>query len=295
MFLSDLLYRVGDLKNLRFLAEFLQRTELKFDILSAIKELQKQIVNEFDFISEARNMNRVNKGLFKSVKEVIIPKSIFSTKKVLVMTYVDGENLCRLAEFNDKDSATAMPNWLKKKYGRNLLTILAKAWGEQIFVLNLMNSDPHPGNICINKNNGKIGLLDWGQVKVVSDKLAVDFSLMIQAMNSNDKYKIVKSLYNLGIEVENPLDIDSVSDIALTMLDTRLVPGYIVNPFDPLNGLKKNAVSKMPSELYFVVRTVQLLRGIAYAFDIDFSLAKSWESYALKTLKKHPELQAKLI
>jgi predicted unusual protein kinase regulating ubiquinone biosynthesis (AarF/ABC1/UbiB family) len=30
----------GDLKNLRFLAEFLQRTELKFDILSAIKEVR---------------------------------------------------------------------------------------------------------------------------------------------------------------------------------------------------------------------------------------------------------------
>jgi len=31
----------GDLRNLRMLAEFLQRTELKVDLLSAIKELQK--------------------------------------------------------------------------------------------------------------------------------------------------------------------------------------------------------------------------------------------------------------
>jgi hypothetical protein len=72
---------VGDLKNLRFLAEFLQRTELKFDVLSAIKELQKQIVNEFDFLSEARNMNAVRKGLSK-FKDVTVPQSIYSTKKV---------------------------------------------------------------------------------------------------------------------------------------------------------------------------------------------------------------------
>jgi predicted unusual protein kinase regulating ubiquinone biosynthesis (AarF/ABC1/UbiB family) len=73
---------VGDLKNLRFLAEFLQRTELKFDVLSAIKELQKQIVNEFDFIGEARNMNVVRTGLSR-LRDVKVPRSIYSTRKVL--------------------------------------------------------------------------------------------------------------------------------------------------------------------------------------------------------------------
>jgi aarF domain-containing kinase len=73
---------VGDLKNLRFLAEFLQRTEVKFDVLSAIKELQKQIVNEFDFIGEARNMNVVRQGLSK-FRDVKLPRSIYSTRKVL--------------------------------------------------------------------------------------------------------------------------------------------------------------------------------------------------------------------
>ena len=53
----------GDLKNIVLLAEFLQKTELKFDLLSAVKELQKQIGNEFDFMREARNMDTVRQGL----------------------------------------------------------------------------------------------------------------------------------------------------------------------------------------------------------------------------------------
>ena len=73
---------IGDLKNLRVLAEFLQRTEFKFDLLSSIKELQKQIVNEFDFRLEARNMDYMRKAMSKSVREVSIPQSIFSTKRV---------------------------------------------------------------------------------------------------------------------------------------------------------------------------------------------------------------------
>jgi hypothetical protein len=109
-------------------------------------------------------------------------------------------------------------------------------------------------------------------------------------MNSRKQEEIAKAFFNLGIEVSNPKDIQCVADIAVTMLDTRNVPGYIIDPFNPGNALKRNAVSNMPAELYFVVRTVQLLRGIAYAFDIDYSLATAWGPYATKILQKYPEL-----
>jgi predicted unusual protein kinase regulating ubiquinone biosynthesis (AarF/ABC1/UbiB family) len=39
-----------DLVNLRATSAFLQKTELKFDLLSAVEELQKQIHLEFDFM-----------------------------------------------------------------------------------------------------------------------------------------------------------------------------------------------------------------------------------------------------
>ena len=176
-------------------------------------------------------MNAVREGLRKNVKEVEIPRSIFSTRKVLVMTFVNGENICKLAEFRNKNSPTAMPKWLQKQYGKSLLTVLAKAWGEQIFELRMFNADPHPGNISIDKKTRKVGLLDWGQVKIVSDELAVNFALMIQAMNSRNQMEIVKSFKRLGIEVSNPDDYDSIADIAVTVLDTRVVPGYIIDPF----------------------------------------------------------------
>lgn len=39
-----------DLVNLRSVSAFLQKTELRFDLLSAVEELQKQIHLEFDFM-----------------------------------------------------------------------------------------------------------------------------------------------------------------------------------------------------------------------------------------------------
>jgi len=55
-----------------------------------------------------------------------------------------------------------------------------------------------------------------------------------------------------GIETSNPGDLKAVQDIAVTMLDTRRVPGYVLNPFDPNHSMKKNAISKLPPDIYFL-------------------------------------------
>lgn len=269
----------ADLQNLRALAEFLQKTELKFDILSSIKELQKQISNEFDFINEAKNMDTIREGLKKRVPEVQLPRSLWASKRALVMTFVDGTNLCRLGEFKDVHAKERkFTKWAKQKMGKKLLDTLAKAWGCQIFELRTFNADPHPGNICLGPKG--IGLLDWGQVKKVSDKLLYDYSRMVQAIHGQNVDEVNEAFFKLGVCVAKPNDKVSVNKIAVTMLDTRLVPGYVIDPFNPANALKENAVTKMPSDLYFVVRTVQLLRGIAGAFDLDYSLASAWKPYA---------------
>lgn len=96
---------------------------------------------------------------------------------------------------------------------------------------------------------------------MLSDNMVLNFSLMIEALNSNDKNSIVDSFKRLGIEMENPNDHDSISKIAMTMLDTVEIENYSMNPFSSDNALKLNAVVNMPPELYFVVRSIQLLRG----------------------------------
>jgi aarF domain-containing kinase len=272
----------GDLKNLRALAEFLQKTEFKFDMLSSIKELQKQIVNEFNFPLEAQNMDFMKQALSKSVPEVIVPRSIVATEKVLVMSYVEGDNLCRLAEF--KDQGRNVPTWVKERIGRQILDTLAKVWGEMIFEMRFFNADPHPGNICLGK---RIGVLDWGQMKSVSDDAAVKFSHMILAIHSGNQDRINSAFTNLGIIMTNPDDKRGVEMMALSMLDTRKIPGFSMDPFGDDGPLKGNTISQMPSDLYFLVRTVQLMRGISFAFELDYSLASKWAPYARRVISEN--------
>ena len=142
------------------------------------------------------------------------------------------------------------------------------------------------GNIIYRTGGyGKVGLLDWGQMKRMPEQLLVHFANMIDALNSKNQEKIVEAFFKLGFTVDQPNDWATVEGIAKTMLDTKVVPGYDMNPFSDQNALKSNAVTSLPPDIYFVIRTVQLLRGIAFAFNVDYSLAETWAPYARRVLK----------
>ena len=96
----------------------------------------------------------------------------------------------------------------------------------------------------------------------------------------------MQNFYGLGIEVTDTSDTEFVEKMALTMLDTRKVPGLVLDPFSKDSSIGKNTVAAMPSDFYFLVRTVQLMRGIAYAFDLDFSLAEKWGPYARRVIRR---------
>ena len=52
-----------DLANIRLFAAFLTKTEIKFDMVSAVDELAAQIKLEFDFMREARVMDSISRHL----------------------------------------------------------------------------------------------------------------------------------------------------------------------------------------------------------------------------------------
>lgn len=263
----------NDLANIRVLAEFLQKTDLKFDVLSAIKELQSQIKYEFDFKREAKNMDFARKGLKKlKISSVSIPKSIFSTDRMIVMSFVEGTNLSKLKEMK----VGKIPLRIRQKKGKQIFNKLATIYGAMFFHLSKMHADPNPGNISLPPKGG-IGLLDWGQVKDVSDELKRRLSNLILAFNARDQRLICESLFALGVKVTKPEDLKTVEAIAVTMFDTVIVEGYPCDPFDERCASRANPITFMPPEIYFLVRSVQMLRGLSAAFELsDFSLSNEW-------------------
>ncbi len=300
---------ISDLRNLRLMAMFLaNRRELPFDLLSVVEELQSQILFEFDFRNEAMNMETVGQKLVKIVSGVEVPVPIFSTKKLLVMSFLNGESISKLKHKQILNSGSSLDvgwrRWLKaprtdQLIKRRLLKKLAEAWAIQIFSLCAFHADPHPGNICIVPTTGVIGLFDWGQVKHISSTLRRKLANLIVEIVDGDfertvnaditrqsvrRKRITRAFLDLDIKVHNETDFEGIEKMALTMFDTRIIGQYAdLNPLNNRSALRRNAIISMPRELFFLLRTIQIMKGYSIAFDLkDFSIATEWYRYAMK-------------
>ncbi|WMV36883.1 hypothetical protein MTR67_030268 [Solanum verrucosum] len=91
-----------DIHNLQAFALYLQKIDIKFDIYSLTKEIEKQIGYEFNFLREADAMNRIRRFLYENNKKspVMVPQVIrdIVTRRVLVMEYIDGTPILKLGD-----------------------------------------------------------------------------------------------------------------------------------------------------------------------------------------------------
>lgn len=70
--------------------------------------------------------------------------------------------------------------------------------------------------------------------------------------------RVSAALGELGVVTEKN-DAELRTEMAYGMFDTR----GKVDPFDPNSPIKRSAVTTFPADLFFVLRVVQLLRGLA--------------------------------
>ena len=121
---------------------------------SVIREAERGILEETDYTREAKNIEHFRKAL-APLDFVRLPKvhRDLSTDQVLTMSRVPG---LRLQDFLKTNPAQE----LRDKLGAGL----TRLFFFQLFRVQALHADPHPGNYLLN-NDGTIGLVDFGCVK----------------------------------------------------------------------------------------------------------------------------------
>ncbi|XP_068666429.1 uncharacterized protein [Aristolochia californica] len=279
-----------DIHNLQAFALFLQNTDIKFDLLSVTKEIEKQVGYEFDFIREAEAMKRIQQFFIANNKKglpVLVPRVIpnLVTRRVLVMDFIEGTPILNLG--NEMAKRGINPGGKMAALAKqSILRSLTLAYGQMILKSGFFHADPHPGNILICKNS-EVALLDYGQVKHLPDNLRLGCADLILAIADNDPLRIEKSYRELGIETLSRCgnQQQEMLKLAQAMFDTKLPPGVtVVSPFSEESSIKKISVQSFPEELFCVLRTVQLLRGLSVGLGINYSCAEQWRPFAEEAL-----------
>jgi predicted unusual protein kinase regulating ubiquinone biosynthesis (AarF/ABC1/UbiB family) len=128
---------------------------------SVIREVERGILEETDYLKEARNLEHFSKAL-APLDFVHIPKvhQQLSSDQVLTMSRVPGSRLQEFLKTNPSQE-------LRDKLGAGL----TKLFFFQLFRVQALHADPHPGNYLFNKD-GTIGLVDFGCVKYLKPEVA---------------------------------------------------------------------------------------------------------------------------
>ncbi|KAL6997021.1 hypothetical protein U1Q18_007144 [Sarracenia purpurea var. burkii] len=241
-----------DIRNLQAFALFMQKTDIKFDLYSITKEMETQIGYEFDFKREADAMERIKHFLHE----------------------------------NNKKASVIVPRVMRGMVTRSILKSLTLAYGQMILKSGFFHADPHPGNILICKGS-EVALLDYGQVKDLPDNLRLAYANLVLAIADNDPIRASESYRELGIDTISKCEDEQkeMLKLAQTMFDTKLPPGVMMlQPFSEESSIKKIAVQAFPEELFSVLRTVHLLRGLSVGLGINYSCAEQWRPIAEEAL-----------
>jgi predicted unusual protein kinase regulating ubiquinone biosynthesis (AarF/ABC1/UbiB family) len=127
---------------------------------SVIQEAERGILEETDYFKEARNLEHFRKQL-KPLSFVRVPGVYpeLSSGQVLTMSRVPG---LRLPDF----LKTNPPQELRDELGAGL----TRLFFFQLFRLQALHADPHPGNYLLN-DDGTISLVDFGCVKYLKPEV----------------------------------------------------------------------------------------------------------------------------
>jgi aarF domain-containing kinase len=138
----------------------------------------------------------------------------------------------------------------------------------------------------------RLGILDWGQTKTLEPQLKRQLARLLVEMGKEDNdERIKREFYRLGVVTEKESDAKSVSKMVYSMFSTEQIEEFCDNPFSKDHGLNHNAVLSFPSELCYILRTIQIIRGLSVGLGVDFSLMKTWSPMAQGYLDREKEAQ----
>ncbi len=243
-----------------------------------IREFERAITSELDFIREASNTTKIALN-FKDDENIVIPKVYwdYTNPCVLALEYIEGVNP------TDKKAIT------EKGYDPGLIMERGcNMFLQMVYIDGLFHGDLHPGNILVMEGN-RIGLLDFGIAirlnRVTRENLAGLFAGLIE-----EDYESVVSCF---AELSRPgpgFDKDAFEHA-------------VANTVSPYVGLELSQVQSgslmwnlasiaarynapLPGDLVIFLKTMATFEGIGRQLDPGFDLMGVCQKYAQKIVAK---------
>ncbi|KAK3158271.1 hypothetical protein QOZ80_2AG0134990 [Eleusine coracana subsp. coracana] len=300
-----------DLKNLRVIAEYLQKVDpksdgAKRDWVAIYDECASVLYQEIDYTKEAFNAEKFSEN-FKKLDYVKVPEIYweYTTPQVLTMEYVPGIKINRINQL-DKLGVD------RKKLGRYAV----ESYLEQILSHGFFHADPHPGNIAVDDvNGGRLIFYDFGMMGSISPNIREGLLEAFYGVYEKDPDKVLQAMVQMGVLVPTG-DMTAVRRTAqffLTSFQERLAAqrkekemataelGFkkqlskeekfekkkqrLAAIGEDLLAIAADQPFRFPATFTFVVRAFSVLDGIGKGLDPRFDITEIARPYAMELLR----------
>ena len=230
--------------------------------------LERSILEELEYVKEAQNVEQFAAN-FADEDAVVVPAvhHDLSRGRVLVLDWVEGENLARA--LREVDSSIA----------EEATRVLVDSYLKQILVDGFMHADPHPGNFLLqhDADGVRLGVVDFGACATIptSTRLAL------------------RKLYRAGLEIDMKATIEALDELGFRTRSGRLESLAAWASLFQFEGpeedrqaawgrlmaaARADPVVRIPEELVMVGRVLIVQTGLVARIDPKWSMTELIES-----------------
>ncbi len=251
----------SDLSNLRTLFRAVGLLERDVDLMPLVDELAEHVPRELDFENEARNSERVA-AMLSHRSDVMVPSVVWehTTSRVLCMEFADG---IKVTETERLRKAGIDPDDVVRR--------LIEVWCEQILLHGFFHPDPHPGNLMVEPESGRLVLLDFGLAKELPAHFRESILAFSAALIRGDAEDMVDAFIDLGFETRDGTHdgLLEVARFALEFAQRVRERAWVEERMfarwnDELAGeIRRNPIVRVPGHVVLLGRVLGLLSGVS--------------------------------
>ncbi|CAF3407258.1 unnamed protein product [Rotaria socialis] len=243
----------------------------------------------------------VSGELYREAKKKYTPSAlIVNIYASLIRTINQTKNLCILL-YNHSIvpiMKRAPMDYIEQRVFINpheIIDLLNDVHAHEILIDGIFNGDPHPGNIFLLKN-GKIGLIDFGQVSELSLSQRLKLAKLIVLLAEGTKEELIQHYIAMGARTRNmnPYVIEKLARLGFDRDDQEICEGKNAQLFFESLG-KLDEIIQLPEGYLMAARVGLLLRGLGTWIQLPHSTAQKWLPIAKQLLEKYKDVNESLL
>lgn len=277
-------------KDIRLMYFFAGKLEKWFEVarllgaVNLVQEFERTIFRELDMYIEAGSIEKFG-VLFADSEEIHIPRVHwdFTTRTVLVMTYVEGckmDDIAAITAYGIDPQAIAM--------------VGLRSFSRQLMEFGFFHADPHPANTIV-MPDGRVGLVDFGITGLIDEEMMRQIANLFLGYAEHDYDLVMEALEAVGLFGEDDFDTDGfrrdIMEISEPFYGRTLQSVSVREVYDQVIALVLTHRIRMPRNLLLLLKTFIQAEALGKILHSDANILEVTRPYAENLVQKGYDTQ----